>query len=159
MAIRQNGISEFSRDGNKMVWRYRAGIDPVTYDPDTNPDYAKMTPFSRDCYDNGAKQKIADAMAKSGGTTDQQKRDNAARVAALLEKCVWSGERSSLLNEALQRIFGKTQYEIGEFLRELSEDDRKKVAADGRVVDMIAKIQIERAGDVDASDILAKLKG
>lgn len=158
MAIRQNGICEFTRDGNKLSYRFRAGIAPVTFDMESNPVVEDFDEFTWSVYFNGVKQKLGDSMALKDAT-DQQKRDSLAETAALLTQRIWSGERSSLLSEALQNLYKKSASEIGAFLRGLSAEEKTKVARDPAVATEIARLQVERAklAGVSAADILAKL--
>lgn len=159
MAIRQNGISEFTRAGSVMTWTYGGDVAPTTFDMASNPQWAEFSDFSRDVYANGIKQKIGDAAAIKDATVAEKAAEQ-ARVAAQLTAQIWIGERMSMLSEALQRMFGKTAAEVAAVLKDLTKEERAKLEKDEAVVKTIAKIQTERAkkAGIDASDVMAKFK-
>lgn len=159
MAIRANGVSEFTRSGSVMTWAYGGNIAPVVYDLASNPDWAKVSEFTQAQIANGSKQKIGDSMAMKDATVEE-KAAAARQTAEQLTNLIWIGERISMLSEALQRMFNKSPAEVAEVLKGLSKEERAKLEKDETVVKTIGKIRAERAkkAGVDAGDVMAKFK-
>lgn len=159
MAIRQNGVSEFTRSGSIMTWAYAGDVQPTTFDMASNPQWVDFSDFTRDVYANGIKQKIGDAAAIKDATVAEKAAEQ-RRVAEQLTNLIWIGERISMLSEALQRMFNKSAAEVAVVLKELTKEERAKLEKDEGVVKTIAKIQVERAkkAGIDAGDVMAKFK-
>ena len=160
MAKRANGVSEFSRVGLVMTWTYGGDVAPTVFDMASNPAVASFDEFTLAVYANGCKQKIGDAAAIENATVAEKalaQRDVAAQLVARQ----WSGERSSLFAEALQRLYPKSSAaEIANTIKGMTKPERRAVENDLNVIKMVATIQTERAkkSNVDAGAILARFQ-
>jgi hypothetical protein len=160
MAKRANGVASFTLVGNTMTWTYGDGIAPTVFDLGSNPEYPGMSEFSQSVYRNGIKQKIGDAAAIQDASVAEKaaaQRDVAAQLATL----EWSGERSTLLATALQRLYPKsTPAEIANTIKGCNKAELRGLENDLNVIQEIAKIRAERAkrAGIDVSGIMAKFK-
>lgn len=157
MAIRANGFSEFSFINGVQRWSYGKGIPDTVYDCASNPDYATMSAFSRKAYENGTKQKIADAGAMESGTPVAEKAAAQRECARLLTELTWSGERQNQMLTVCARMFpDMSPKELIDTIDGLTEKEKRDLKKTKEYVEKLAEIMAETA--TETPSILAKFK-
>lgn len=111
---------------------------------------------------HGLNQKFGDSFA---GVKDVEDMIECFEdVAETLSKGEWSEKRgegiagTSVLARALMEVFAKTKDEVKAFLKDLSAAEKAGLRKAPGVAEVVARLEADKAKDVDTSALLAKLQ-
>ena len=110
---------------------------------------------------HGAKQKLGDEYADLDSVDDCF--EAAMELDARLAEGKWRAEASgfagvSVLMRAIMKVFGKSEVEAREFLKDLKPAEKLALRKTPELAPTIEELEKEKAGKTDVSGLLGKLK-